>query len=115
VADPDAENIRDILRAELAPLRANVAALESAIAELAPLRDNVTALESTIRAWPDFHFLQAAALQQLDEAKAARDHRRNIEARLEEIYRLMPTDPEISKLREEVAKSIDDERPLKSV
>lgn len=76
------------------------------------LTSRIAALENKINAWPDIHFLQAAAQQQIGEAREARDHRRDVEIKLNEIYGSMATSSEISKLRDEVAKSIDDEKAL---
>ena len=76
------------------------------------LKGMVEALERKINAWPDLHFLQAAAQRQIGEARDARDHRRLVEIKLDEIYGSMATSSEIGKLREEVARSIDREEAL---
>jgi hypothetical protein len=95
VTDHDLEQIRAILQDALAPIESRLAAIEANIAS-----------------WPDLHFLQAAAQQQQREASEARDSRRNVEIKLDEIYGSMATSSEITRLRTEVATSIEHEREL---
>jgi len=85
-------------------LKGTVQGLDSRIAAL---EGRTASLESKINAWPDLHFLQAAAQRQIGEAREARDHRRNVEIKLDEIYGSMATSSEIGKLRDEVARSIN--------
>jgi hypothetical protein len=80
--------------------------------DIQAVRADVEAIKGNIDAWPDLHFLQAAAQQHLNEAKEAREHRRDIEIKLDEIYGSMATSSEIKKLRKEVADSIDREKEL---
>jgi hypothetical protein len=100
MTDLDLEQLRAALRVELADVQTDIRAL----------RADVGALEGKISGWPDLHFLQAAVQQQLGEAREARDHRRDVEIKLNEIYGSMATSSEISKLRDEVAESIDHEK-----
>jgi hypothetical protein len=102
MTDLDLEQLRAALRVELADMQTDIRAL----------RADVAAFEGKIRAWPDLHFLQAAVQQQLGEAREARDHRRDVAIKLNEIYGSMATSSEIGKLRDEVAESIDHEKAL---
>ena len=95
MTDQDLEQIRAVINAELAPMRAQLAELQTRIST-----------------WPDLNFLQAAAQQQMNEAKQAREFRRHVDIKLDEIYGSMATSSEISKLREEVAESTERERAL---
>src|SRR5260221_163548 len=72
MTDLDLENLRAVLREELAGMQTDVLAL----------RNNVVALEGKINAWPDLHFLLAAARQQVGEASEAREIRRYVEIKL---------------------------------
>ena len=72
MTDLDLENLRAVLREELAGMQTDVLTL----------RDNVVALEGKINAWPDLHFLLAAARQQVGEASEAREFRRYVEIKL---------------------------------
>jgi outer membrane murein-binding lipoprotein Lpp len=76
------------------------------------LTDDVEAMKGKINAWPDLNFLQAVAQRQLSEAREAREFRRHVEIKLDEIYGSMATSSEITKLRQEVANSIDREDEL---
>jgi hypothetical protein len=60
----------------------------------------------------DLHFLGAAVKQLLRDASAARDHRTYVEVKLTEIYESMATGAEITKLRETVTASLDQEAEL---
>lgn len=102
MTDLDLEQFRAALRVELADMQTDIRAL----------RADVATIEGKINAWPDLHFLQAAVQQQLGEAREARDHRRDVEIKLNEIYGSMATSSEIGKLRDEVAESIDHEKAL---
>src|SRR5260221_5824277 len=72
MTDLDLENLRAVLREELAGMQTDVLAL----------RNNVVALEGKINAWPDLHFLLAAARQQVGEASEAREFRRYVAIKL---------------------------------
>jgi hypothetical protein len=76
------------------------------------LKSSMQAIERRLDSWPDLNFLQAASEQQLEEGKYARDFRRRVEIKLDEIYGSMATSSEIGKLREEVAESTERERTL---
>jgi hypothetical protein len=76
------------------------------------LKGAIAALEGKINAWPDLHFLQAAAQRQVSEAREGRDHRQRVEIKLDEIYTSMATSSEIAKLREDVNKSLNREDAL---
>src|SRR5882672_8276971 len=73
---------------------------------------DVEVVKGKIDAWPDLNFLQAVAQRQLSEAREAREFRRYVEIKLDEIYGSMATSSEIAKLRQEVANSIDREDGL---
>jgi hypothetical protein len=94
---------------ELAALRADVGAQGT---ELAAMRAGVDAIKTEIDGWPDLHFLQAMAQQQIREAAETREARRYIEIKLDEIYSSMATSSEIKRLRDEVSTSLDRERLL---
>jgi hypothetical protein len=79
---------------------------------LVGLRSDVEAITDAIGNWPDLHFLHAAALQQFRDAGEAREQRRYMEIRLDEVYNAMVTGPEITGLRSDVSTSIDREREL---
>ena len=61
-------------------------AIEGLKGTVQSLDSRMAALEGKINVWPDIHFLQAAAQQQISEAREARDHRRDVEIKLDEIY-----------------------------
>jgi hypothetical protein len=100
----------------LVALRTDVDAVKADLAEkgvvLTALRTDVAAIADEIHSWPDLHFLQAAAVQQFRDASEAREQRRYIEIRLDEIYSSMATGPEITGLRSDVTTSIDRQREL---
>jgi hypothetical protein len=79
---------------------------------LTALRTDLAAFTVEIDGWPDLHFLKAAALAQFRDAGEAREQRRYIEIRLDEIYSAMATGPEITGLRSDVSTSIDRQREL---
>ena len=81
-------------------------------AKVGRLAGDVEAVKGKIDAWPDLNFLQAVAQRQLSEAREAREFRRYVEIKLDEIYGSMATSSEITKLRQEVANSIDREDGL---
>ena len=137
MTDQDLDQIRVVLRDALAPLEGRLTGVESRFAgvegrlggvetrlagvetnmavqieTLTALRTEVTAIKSEIDAWPDLHFLQAAAQRAQRENTEAREHRRYIEIKLGEIYGSMATSSEITKLREEVSSSIAREDAL---
>ncbi len=85
---------------------------DAVLEALQAIRADLDALKTKIDAWPDLHFLQAAAQQQQREAGEAREFRRYVEIKLDEIYGSMATSSEITRLRTEVATSIDHERAL---
>ena len=71
---------------------------------------SIDATNGKIDSWPDLHFLQAAAQQQIRDANEARERSRYVEIKLGEIYGSMATSSEIEKLRKEVGESLDHER-----
>lgn len=80
------------IQAELAPMRARLDGLPPLQAQLTEMRADMHALrldmdatKGKIDAWPDLHFLQAAAQRQLAEATEAREHRRDVEIKLTEL------------------------------
>ena len=85
---------------------------ETILTTLRALAGDVEAMKGKIDAWPDLNFLQAVAQRQLSEAREAREFRRYVEIKLDEIYGSMATSSEIAKLRQEVANSIDREDGL---
>jgi predicted translin family RNA/ssDNA-binding protein len=96
MTDHDLEQIRELIRSELADTRGDIK----------ELRTDLNGLKAKVDSWPDLHFLQAAAQRQQREVNEAREHRRYIEIKLGEIYGAMATSSEITKLREEVSSSI---------
>jgi chromosome segregation ATPase len=102
--------------AALAAVRTDVDAIKTNVGaqgtELAALRADVDAIKKEIDGWPDLHFLQAMAQQQIREAAETREARRYIEIKLDEIYSSMATSSEIKRLRDEVSTSLDRERLL---
>jgi geranylgeranyl pyrophosphate synthase len=87
-------------------------AIQGIKADVSSLKADVSDLKAEIGTWPDLNFLQAAAQQQMNEARQAREFRRHVEIKLDEIYGSMATSSEINKLREEVAESTERERAL---
>jgi hypothetical protein len=130
MTEHDLEQIRALLRDALAPMQADLAAVKNDVGaqggelaalradvgaqggELAALRADVDAVKKEIDGWPDLHFLQAMAQQQIREAAETREARRYIEIKLDEIYSSMATSSEIKRLRDEVSTSLDRERLL---
>jgi hypothetical protein len=72
VADEPNETILTMLRA-----------LDAKVDRLA---GDVEVVKGKIDAWPDLNFLQAVAHRQLSEAREAREFRRYVENKLDEIY-----------------------------
>jgi hypothetical protein len=105
-----------VVKSDQAVLRADMDAVKTDLAEkgtlLTALRADVAAMTDEINSWPNLHFLQAAGLQQFRDAGEAREQRRYIEIRLDEIHSAMATGPEITGLRSDVATSIDRQREL---
>jgi hypothetical protein len=81
--------------AALAGVRTDVAAHGAA---LGAVRADVDAIKTEIGGWPDLHFLQAMAQQQIREADETREARRYMEIKLDEIYSSMATSSEIKRL-----------------
>jgi hypothetical protein len=102
----------EALRAELAPMREQLDRLPAIETRLAAFDERTAAVERKIESWPDVHFLQAAALRQIEETRALRDSQRHIETKLDEIYGSMVTSPEITRLREEVVASRNRDQEL---
>jgi len=67
----------------------------------------VAELDSRIRAWPDMHYLVAAAKAQLTQTREIKTDIADTKVKIDEIYQAMATDPEIKSLREEVARFRD--------
>ena len=109
MADEHNETILTMLRALDAKVDRLAGDVEAKVDRLA---GNVEAMKGKIDAWPDLNFLQAVAQRQLSEAREAREFRRYVEIKLDEIYGSMATSSEITKLRQEVANSIDREDGL---
>ncbi len=116
MTDHDLEQMRALLRDALGPMQADLAAVKTDVAvqgaALAALRADVDAIKTEIGGWPDLHFLQAMAQQQIREADEAREARRYMEIKLYEIYSSMATSSEIKRLRDEVSASLNRERLL---
>jgi regulator of replication initiation timing len=112
----DMQALRGAMQTDMQALRSDMNAIKedqvTTRAEIQALRTDVDTVRGKIDAGPDMHFLQAAAQRQISEAREAREHRRYIEIKLNEIYGSMATSAEIGKLREEVAQSIDRENEL---
>jgi chromosome segregation ATPase len=109
-ADVDAQGaVLGAVRTDVDAIKIDVAAQGAA---LTALRTEVNAIKTEISGWPDLHFLQAMAQQQIREADEAREARRYMEIKLDEIYSSMATSSEIKRLRDEVSESLNRERLL---
>ena len=64
----------------------------------------VAALDGRIQAWPDMHFLAAAAKAQLENTREIKTDLADARIRIGEIFQAMPTAPEIRSLREDVTR-----------
>jgi hypothetical protein len=67
----------------------------------------VADLDTRIKAWPDMHYLGAAAKAQLTQTREIKTELAETRVRIDEIYQSMTTDPEIKSLRDEVARFRD--------
>ena len=67
----------------------------------------VADLDGRIKAWPDMHYLGAAARAQLTQTREIKTQLAETRVRIDEIYQAMATDPEIKSLRDEVARFRD--------
>jgi len=132
MTDHDLEQIRALLRDALGPMQVDLAAVKTDVAgqgaalagvrtdvaaqgiALAAVRADLDAIKTEIDGWPDLHFLQAMAQQQIREADEAREARRYMEIKLDEIYSSMATSSEIKRLRDEVSASLNRESRRKA-
>ena len=116
MTDQDIGQIRAVMQDMLAPIESRLdrtdARLDRIDGNLAALRSDIDAVNGKFDSWPDLHFLQAAAQQQIRDANEARERSRYVEIKLGEIYGAMATSSEIEKLRKEVGESLDHERLL---
>ena len=112
MAENGANSLSDAGQAILEAIEGLKSTVQGLDSRVQGLDSRLSDLERKMNTWPDLHFLQAAAQRQIGEAREARDHRRHIEIKLDEIYGSMATSSEIAKLRDEVAKSIDREDAL---
>ena len=116
MTDQDLDQIRAVMQDMLAPIESRLdrtdARLDRIDGNLAAMRTDIDAVNGKIDTWPDLHFLQAAAQQQIRDANEARKRSRYVEIKLGEIYGSMATNSEIEKLRKEVGESLDHERLL---
>jgi chromosome segregation ATPase len=98
------------LEGKAASLEGRVASIDVRLASLegkvASLDENFGALNQRIDSWPNMHFLMTAARKQVEYSIKTDEHLLNIETRIDEIQRMMPTAPEIAKLRDEVTRSL---------
>ena len=78
----------------LAAFEPRIGKLESVLADL----------DGRIKAWPDMHYLAAAAKAQLGHIREIKSEVADSRIRLDEIYQSMATDPEIRSLRDEVTR-----------
>jgi hypothetical protein len=67
----------------------------------------VADLDGRIKAWPDMHYLGAAARAQLTQTREIKTDLAETRVRIDEIFQAMATDSEIKSLREEVARFRD--------
>lgn len=74
---------------------------------MSKIEDVVADLDGRIRAWPDMHYLGAAAKAQLAHSREIKADLAETRVRIDEIYQAMATDPEIKSLRDEVARFRD--------
>jgi chromosome segregation ATPase len=91
------------LEGKVASIDVRLTSLEGKVASL---DENFGALNQRIDPWPDMHFLMTAARKQVEYSIKTDEHLLNIETRIDEIQRMMPTAPEIAKLRDEVTRSL---------
>jgi len=123
MTDQDLDQIRAVMQDMLAPIESRLDRIDARLdrtdgrldridGNLAALRTDIDAVNGKIDTWPDLHFLQAAAQQQIRDANEARERSRYVEIKLGEIYGSMATSSEIEKLRKEVGESLDHARLL---
>ena len=114
MTDQDVDRIRAAMQDTLAPIETRLdridARLDRIDGNLAAMRTDIDATNGKIDSWPDLHFLQPAAQQQIRDANEARERSRYVEIKLGEIYGSMATSSEIEKLRKEVGECLDHER-----
>ena len=110
--DEPNETILTMLRALDAKVDRLTGDIDAMKGKVDRLTGDFETMKGKIDAWPDLNFLQAVAQRQLGEAREAREFRRYVEIKLDEIYGSMATSSEITKLRQEVANSIDREDEL---
>ena len=74
---------------------------------MSTIEDVVAALDGRIKAWPDTHYLGAAAKAQIAQTRDMKADIAGIKVRMDEIYQAMATDPEVRNLREDVSRFRD--------
>ena len=80
MTDQDLDQIRAVMQDMLAPIETRLdridARLDRIDGNLAAMRTDIDAVNGKIDTWPDLHFLQAAAQQQIRDANEARERGR---------------------------------------
>ena len=74
---------------------------------MSTIEDVVADLDGRIKAWPDMHYLGAAAKAQIAHTRDMKADIAGIKVRMDEIYQAMATDPEVRSLREDVSRFRD--------
>jgi hypothetical protein len=74
---------------------------------MSTIEDVVADLDGRIKAWPDMHYLGAAAKAQIAQTRDMKADIAGIKVRMDEIYQAMATDPEVRNLREDVSRFRD--------
>ena len=74
---------------------------------MSTIEDVVADLDGRIKAWPDMHYLGAAAKAQIAQTRDMKADIAGIKVRMDEIYQAMATDPEVRNLREDLSRSRD--------
>ena len=71
-----------------------MSAIEAAVADI----------DGRLKAWPDMHYLSAAAKAQITYLQEVKADVADVKVRLDEVYQAMATEPEIRNLRDDIAR-----------
>jgi hypothetical protein len=74
---------------------------------MSTIEDVVADLDGRTKAWPDMHYLGAAAKAQIGQTRDMKADIAGIKVRMDEIYQAMATDPDVRNLREDASRLRD--------